>query len=230
LRANAFLSMYRVLEGILNEKYADEIVHSSVVMTYLAAAESEPVRARLNICREIRNLLTHSADENGAPLVEPSQEALDDLYDVIKFIETPRSALNFATKADKILCATKSARVMDIMNAMEKRGFSHVPILAGGEIAGVFCRETVFLFLLAGKELTRETRIGDIEEFTSFERNNGKYLIMDDSANYYDVRREFEIRSRANKKLAVIFITSTGEANGRLLGMITPWDVLDDNK
>ena len=70
--------MFRVLEGLLTQKYQGCDRHSaSVVMEYINDPESEPVRTALNTCREIRNLLTHNADEDGQPLVEPSQSALD---------------------------------------------------------------------------------------------------------------------------------------------------------
>ena len=61
--------MYRVLEGLLEEKFTGEARRApSVVMDYALLPESEPVRQKLNICREVRNLLTHAADESGAPL------------------------------------------------------------------------------------------------------------------------------------------------------------------
>ena len=83
MRAETFLSMFRVLEGMLDKKYAGrENGSSSVVMRYIGDPESEPVRAQLDLCRELRNLLTHNADDEGNPVCEPSKAMLDTLYKI----------------------------------------------------------------------------------------------------------------------------------------------------
>ena len=62
MRAETFLSMFRVLEGMLDKKYAGRANgSSSVVVRYLGDPEAEPVRAQRDLCRELRNLLTHNA-------------------------------------------------------------------------------------------------------------------------------------------------------------------------
>ena len=71
MRAETFLKMYRVLEGLLEDKYGNS--NSSVVMDYINDPDSEPVRQRLNLCRELRNLLTHNAGSDGEPVCEPSR-------------------------------------------------------------------------------------------------------------------------------------------------------------
>lgn len=229
MRADAFLSMYRVLEGLLEEKFAGEEKRGqSVIMAYLANAESEPVRARLNICREIRNLLTHSSDDGGAPLIQPSQAVLDDLYEIIKYVETPQPALSFATRAEKILRAGMNDRALEVMRRMEKHGYSHVPVMNGEKLIGVFSVETVFNYLLTDREIHADTRVREFGKLIALGERDGRYLTMDATASYLDVRREFENRSRRNNRLAAVFITSTGDKGGELLGMLTPWDVLGD--
>ena len=100
MRAETFLSMFRVLEGLLGRKYADQDRKCQiVVMAYLQDAESEPVRQQLDVCREVRNLLTHNADALGGPIIEPSQALMDSLYEIISYVQKPQPALMFATRA-----------------------------------------------------------------------------------------------------------------------------------
>ena len=230
MRANTFLNMYRVLEGLLEKKFTGEARHtSSVVMDYAQLPESEPVRQRMNVCRELRNLLTHSADENGEPLVEPSQAILNDLYEIIKYVETPQPALSYATTDDGILRASLNDRAMDVMRRMEKRGYSHAPVLTDGKLAGVFSVASVFSYSLTGARLLPDTRVGEFGKLLDMEgRASGRFLIMDKDASYLDVRKEFERQAERNQRLAAVFLTSTGGADGALLGILTPWDVLGD--
>ena len=230
MRAETFLSMYRVLEGLLGEKYAaQDKKTSSVVMTYIQDAESEPIRRQLDLCREVRNLLTHNADDSGNPVVEPSQALLDALYEIIKYVETPRSALLYATKAERILRAHPNDRALDIMRRMDKHGFSHVPVIDDGRITGVFSKSAIFSYILGGSSIGPDTRIRQLGEFMDIHRNRGgRYMIIGKQATYLDARNEFERENGRNSRLAVIFITDTGDETGMLLGMLTPWDVMRD--
>ena len=82
-RSEAFLKLYRQLEGALEKRYAGQRVTSSVVAEYLRDPDSAPCRAELDLCREIRNLLTHNADGGGEAVVEPSQTMLDTLKGIL---------------------------------------------------------------------------------------------------------------------------------------------------
>ena len=73
MRAEAFLQKYRVLEDALGERYSGRTLrHASVVMEYLQDAESQPIREKLDLMREMRNLLSHNADMDGEMIFEPS--------------------------------------------------------------------------------------------------------------------------------------------------------------
>ena len=231
LRAQTFLQLYRVLEGLLEKKYDGETRrNSSVIMEYLADPESEPVRQELNLCREIRNLLTHNADGAGQAVVEPSKGVLDSLYAIIEYVEKPQPALNYATPAADVLCTHYGANVLELMEKMWRRGFSHVPVLNKGGISGVFSVSSVFAFLLekGPGALNGETRVTDLGKLLKLNRAEGeRYLLMGRDATYMDVRDAFERGGGRNSRLAAVFITEDGELNQPLLGMLTPWDVLD---
>jgi CBS domain-containing protein len=230
LRADTFLSMYRVLEGILDRKYAGIGRRiNSVVMEYIQDAESEPVRAQLNVCREIRNLLTHNADGQGDHLVEPSQAALDSLYEVIAYVQKPQPAISYSTRGDRIMRASLNDRALEVMRRMDKHGFSHVPVISDNRIVGIFSVGAVFGHVLSGKIIEEDTRIREFGSLLKLDSHcSARYMMLDPSVTYLDVRAEFEKYADRNNRLAAVFITSTGDQDGELLGMLTPWDVMGD--
>lgn len=230
LRAETFLSRFRVLEGLLNRKYEGSLPASqSVVMKYIGDAESAPVRQQLNVCREIRNLLTHNADSDGQPLVEPSQAALDSLEEIIRYVQTPQKALSYATPKERILTAHPNDRALEIMRRMDKSGFSHVPVAQEGRLVGVFSVSTVFSHLLAGKKVLEDTRVKEFGPLLALEgRPSGRFLVLDADAAYQQVRAEFEKHSDRNQRLSLVFLTSTGDLSGELLGILSPWDVIGE--
>ena len=75
MRSDEFIDLYKQLEDELEVKFstAKQRRYSSVVFEYINHYESAPVRETLNLCREIRNLMTHNANLGGEPIVEPSE-------------------------------------------------------------------------------------------------------------------------------------------------------------
>lgn len=229
MRAEEFLSLYRVLEELLTDKYSGSRRHSSVVMEFMQDPESTPYREQLDLIREIRNMLTHNVDRHAEMVVEPSQGIVESLQEIIKYVQRPPMALKFATPAEKILWAHGNDRAADVMRAMEGRGFSHVPVACEGRFAGVFSVSTVFSYALDERTLPlpEEMRIRDFGSLLGIDRHmTERFLFVDERATYYDLKREFEQAGRKAKRLAAVFITGNGGQDEPLLGIVTPWDAL----
>ena len=147
-----FLEKYRVLEELLSERYAGETrSHSSVIMEFAKSREGEMFRDRIDLCREIRNLLTHNAALNGEPVVTPARATLDMLDDLIAYVRRPPLAANWAVSAERMMTTNMRAPALRIMRAMESKGFSHVPVIENEKrMMGVFSQSTVFSYRIAG--------------------------------------------------------------------------------
>ncbi len=231
-RAENFLKIYRILEGILEKRYTGKRQGSSVVMEYLRDDDSEPIRHELNICREIRNLLSHNADDEGEPLVEPSEAVLVSLQNVLEHVSAPKYAVDYGTPRDKILWAHPNDKVIDVMHRMNKNGFSHVPVMEKGTIIGVFSAGSLFSCLeRRGLEsLNDSARISQVRDSLSVDKHGAeKYLFLPEDATIYQVRAVFERRSERNSRLSAVFITKNGQQDEPLIAMLTPWDVLKDS-
>lgn len=229
MRSETFLSQYRVLEGLLEARYARSArANQSVVMEFLHDEDSQSVREKLDMCREIRNLLTHTAASDGSAFVEPSEEALTMLREVIAFVRQPLLAMKFATPVSQILLAKPQYFVLRTMRAMQERGISHVPVMNEGRVTGVFSVSTVFSAVLdePDVQIDETTRISRFREHLPIDRHlTERFLFADADATYGTVKAAFE-RPERHGRLAAIFITDTGDPRGDLLGIVTPWDVL----
>lgn len=199
MRSQTFLSMFRVLEGLLEKKYAGRgRTSSSIVMDYIGDAESEPVRAQLNLCRELRNLLTHNVDRDGNPVAEPSKAMLDTLYEIIEYVESPKPALLYATRGECVLRAHRNDRAVEVMRRMDKHGFSHVPVIEKEALVGVFGMRSVFGYVLKHGGVGQDTRIGEFGSLLTMNREGSeRYRIFDAGASYHQVREAFERAVRA---------------------------------
>ena len=199
VRSDEFIDLYKQLEDALEEKFSGmKRRYSSVVFEYINHYESAPVRESLNLCREIRNLMTHSANLGGVPIVEPSEPVVEALRAALEYVQRPPLALEYATTGQRIVCAGLSDRVPCLLLDPELR-------------------------------LTQETTIRELGQMLPVDRHIENYAFVDRRTPLLEARRMFEkIRGR-NKRLSVIFITETGSREEPLLGMLTPYDVMQDD-
>lgn len=229
-RIALFLDLYKQTEVALEEKYRNEHrKYTSVVYEFLRDDESAPIREKLDTCREIRNLLTHSANMDGEPVVMPSAAVVRAMEEVRDYVCRPPLALEYATRGDRIIKANLGEKVLRLMALMEKNGYSHIPVMREGRFFGVFSIGSVFRYQLrGGKPLTESTTLREIGKFLDVGEHLENYEFVPKNASYGYVRRKFEQVKGKNQRVAVIFITENGRPGERLLGMLTPWDVLGD--
>ena len=229
--AYEFLDLYKQLEDALESRAKGGESHrGSVVMDFLNTPEGAPYRERLNLCREIRNVMAHNADVGGEPVISPSAGIVESLRGILQAVRSPRPALSCATPAEQLLIAHFDDGAVSLMKKMEKRGFSHVPVMREGCMAGVFSVSTVFSAGLQGKKfvLTETTRVGDFEELLPPDRHVcERFCFLPEDAPLPEARAAFEAKGEGKRRrVAAVFITSDGAPRGRLLGMLTPWDLL----
>lgn len=231
-RAQLFLDLYKQIEDELEDKYRNARRHyASVVFEFIKDYESAPVRDKLDVCRHIRNLMAHSANMDGEPVVEPSEPVVEALREVLDFVRRPPLALDYATRGERVLKVNARQKVLRVMEVMEKNGYSHVPVMKEERFYGVFSVGSVFRYLLknGGKGVTPETTIRDMRGYLAVEEHIENYEFVPATATYIYVRQRFEQVRAKNKRVAVIFITQDGKPDQPLLGMLTPWDVLGES-
>lgn len=225
-----FLDLYKQLEDALEEKYVGaKRKYSSVVMEFYKSPKSESVRSDLDICREIRNLLTHNPNIGGMPVVKPSEPIIEKLKDIIEFVKKPPLAMDYAVKGSGIMTASLTQKVLRLMSVMDKNGYSHTPVMKNGVFHGVFSAGTIFQYILyGGSEITEKTTVEDLSEHLPINAHKEKYAFVPRNTDFFEVREKFEKPIAKNQRISVVFITENGKENERLLGMIVPSDVLTD--
>lgn len=232
VRSEEFIDLYKQLEDALEEKFSGvKRRYSSVIFEYINHYESAPVRESLNLCREIRNLMTHSANLGGVPIVEPSEPVLESLKSTLEYVRRPPLALDYATAGQRIVCAGLSDRLLKLMERMDKNGFSHIPIIDKKRFVGVFSVSTIFscILLEPALRITPETTIRELGRMLPVDRHIENYAFVNRQTTLLEARRMFEKIRGKNKRLSVIFITETGDREEQLLGMLTPYDVMKDD-
>lgn len=200
-----------------------------MVFEFIKDDESAPVRDKLEICREIRNLLTHSANLEGEPVVEPSAPVVEAMGEVLDFARRPAPGHGVRHQGrPQVMRAHMHQRVLRLMEVMEKNGYSHIPVMEQGEFRGVFSVGTVFQYILrsGGKGIQPDTTVADLAGHIGFSAHMENYEFVPKDATYISCGGFSSGCGGKTRRVSVIFITEHGKVGEPLLGMLTPWDVM----
>ena len=230
-KSEEFIQLYKTLEDLLEAKYRAEGKDvSSCVYQFLCDKDSMPFRIKLDLCRQVRNLLSHSADVDGVSPVTPAEPLIECLKDVIAYLKKPILASSRGTGIQRLLKAVSTDRIVWLSKKMEEKGYSHVPVLEKGKVIGVFSVST--FFSLAKDEqlskITDQTTIGDILPYISVSGHTmERFLFAGKDDTILKIRTLFSQRKAGEKRVAGVFVTNDGTDKSNLVSYITPWDVMD---
>ncbi len=232
MKVDRFLEMYRELEELLALQYSDNRRYTSAIMEYINDRSNPFYREELNTCREIRNLLTHHADVGGKPIVEPSDDVIELLERILNYVSHPPLVMACATPFDKVMTTTLDACAFSLMKNMKGRGFSHVPVMDNGRFFGVFSISLPFAYALEYERgITRNFTVADFGELVHIDNHcTERFLFVPKSMTIRQAGRAFEAVGSDKKRLAMILITENGKSNEKILGVLTPFDVLHLNE
>ena len=220
----SFLNAYRDLEEVLAVKYGQR---SGTVQLY-ASKEGSKYFEELNLFREMRNLLSHHGRIDGSPVVLPSQQALDKLLEILEYAKNPPVAMSVATPAEKLCSARLSDEVSNTIGIMEKRGYSHIPVLTKNKgVFGVFSVGTLFSYAKSNPQRAIDgMTLRDMSAYLPPEKHiTEKFAFVSPEATLYDIKELFSLTGPNHRRVVAVFVTEDGNKNSPLLGMITPWDV-----
>lgn len=225
-RNHEFLDLYKQIEDTLEQRYDRQgRRYSSVIMEFIHSPEGEAWREKMDMCREIRNLMTHTADIDGEAIITPAAGVVDILREILEYVEKPPMAIDYATKAAQILKVSPMDYVLPVMKAMQRRGLSHVPVMRGDRLIGVFSISTIFSDAIGGGRVDEYVRVEDLDHLLPVKNHVfEQFAFISEHVTLPEARAAFDRRDK--KRVAALFVTRGGEPDGQLLGMITPWDVL----
>ncbi|MGI5898334.1 MAG: hypothetical protein ACOX8S_00215 [Christensenellales bacterium] len=227
-RTDEFLDLYKQLEQEAIETYGFPS-DGRAVSELERLRQYDDVKREIKYCREVRNLLSHNEKIDSQYSVEPSQAMIELLRDTIVRVQNPSRCYEFATKPPNIMTAHIGDLALPLMRKMKERGFSHVPVVEGGVLRSVFSASTPFSYMLTHGfiEISEETTLRYFKDFLppkmhateSFHFLGRHTLISDAETLFMDSLKQ-------SRRIGMIFITEHGRPHEKLLGVITPHDIV----
>ncbi len=227
-RAEEFLDLYRRLETA-SERMMGTDSRSSSIMKLSRHRDFSKYREELDYARQVRNLLTHEAKLNGQYGVVPSDNLFRFMEKLVNRLENPPTVSHVMTPVNRLLSVKSGQKVLPLMEEMARRGLSHVPLLKNGRVQGVFSLDTVFHWILdQNAPFTEDTPIEDLAEYLPLACHSGQsYVFVAPSLSSGDARDLFDKAYDRNCQIKLLLVTHNGKADGNLLGVVSPYDLLE---
>ena len=223
-----FLNKYRQLEDAIRNTYGDELYDKSPIIFLENHPEYRSCKNELDYCREIRNLLTHSPKVNGNYIVQPSDDMIKLLENTIQKVNHPPRAHQIMVPSARILCKTMYDLVLPAMIEMNKKTYTHIPILENNVVVGVFSENTLLSYVINDEniDIDMKMKFSDIAKYLPVESHKAEsFRFVSSNAFVSDIKAAFEEALCKTDRIGMIFVTQNGKETEKLLGIITAWDV-----
>lgn len=226
---NTFMDACRDFEAAVKLQYKLED-SASCYMFIAGLSKFHTYRDELHVIRTLRNMLAHNNMEiNGEEIIMLSPLLLSTLKKITNAISNPILVKDCMNK--NMFTASFDDKISYLIKNMKEKSISHIPVLdENRKLLGVFSQSTLFSY--SSEEGVHTLNDGD--ELSVF----AKYLPIDKHDNEAfafigceeDVEKAKTLfkRTKANKKrIVMLFVSKDGLPSQKVLGIMTPWDVIE---
>ncbi len=233
-----FLAIYNEIDTYMRKKLSlsDGVAHSELIRKLIDKGNSLIRRYSddLKAYAKLRNAIVHNPYKNQIdPIAEPHDIIIIKYQKIRDEILNPPLALDIlAVKAEKIYKIGLNYNAIEVMEEMNKQAFSYVPVIEKDTLIGVFSEKSIFSYIVKNKNvlIDDECKISDFLEFIPLDNHcNECFLFKSRTITVVEIEEVFKNNLIGNKRIAIIFITEKGKENEKILGLITPWDVVTSN-
>lgn len=233
-RVDAFIRIYNDLDKEIRKVLKLDNNMSHVRALDILAKRNELIARNLDVLKQyarLRNCIVHDTiSEIKGPIAVPLPEVLERYNSILNRFKNPLTAYDICTHRSKMLVASLDSLAIDIMQAMEESLISRVPILEDEKVVGIFNGNVLIRYVASTKEclISHHTVMNELRQFTNLDSHRKEeFDFIDKNLNIYDTERYFKKRNKNNHKLVALFITSDGTEQGKLLGLLTEWDLFN---
>lgn len=236
-RVEEFLRTYNNLDREVRRALRVDNRMSHMKSLEIMAKKNDTIAANLGLLKQyarLRNCLVHDTIQGmEAPIAIPMPEVVERYKEIFNKFKNPLTVLDICTHRSNMLLASPESSVIDLMEAMKELLISRVPVVRKGRVIGMFSGNTLIYYLMSlpNCELSKRVRMDELGEFTDLDKQRKeKFEFVSKSINIYDAERFFKKSNKKSNKLIGLIITTDGTAEGKLLGMVTEWDLFNCKK
>lgn len=224
-----FMDACRDFEATVKLKYhLDENDSSYMYIAQLPKYTS--MKEEVHVIRTLRNMYAHNNMQiDGEDILTISPLLLTTLKKLTHSISNP--ILVKDVMITNLFKANWNEKVVCLMQKMKEKGISHTPVLdEDNKLLGVFSQNTLFI-RLSDEEASCINREDTLEQYAKYlpihmhENESFDFIGCEDDIE--KAKAKFKRTRKSKKRVVMLFVTKNGDMDERVLGILTPWDVID---
>ncbi len=224
-----FIRLYNELTAILQQKSAGERNSEYASLVREVANKDAVVRRRrafLLAVGRLRNAIVHDRNYPPRVIADPREDIVDELRRTIDTISHPEKVIPRFQRDVRVF--EPDDPLAECLEYMGKRDFSQVVVHTSG-MYRLLSTEGIVAWLAK----SRDVGLADIEAGTvseALELEDGRSCRYISRREPVDVAMEVfqEALSKGIPRLLAILVTENGKETERPLGIVTPWDLLNE--
>lgn len=227
-----FLQIYNELDDYMRKKlHSEQYTDHSTLLRQMTDINSvfKDYYKDLKMFADMRNILVHNPYKGEADPIFMPNEKIIEIYENIKnLVLYPKKALSIAISRKFIYTTTLESNALEVMQIMNDKVYTHVPVMEGEEMIGVFSENTLLSYLARNKDaiILKDMKIEEFKDFIPLNNHLSEHFeFVGRNALLVEVEQVFRRGLINRKRIAVVYITESGRPQEKLLGMITAWDI-----
>ena len=187
-------------------------------------------RNEIDTFRYMRNTLAHNLINGEDPFIV-SKSVIDLLQQYLD--EVNQKVYSFSVKTKDIKTVEYCSTLEETLRIMGNNNYSNIPIVDSNfRVIGIVSSDVVIDILNKKAELEVEM-MDKFNKYSSYfdlkNTDNGFHLFVNKDMDLYELDNVIDGYKYSKNKCNIILVTSDGTKSGRLLGLLTPWDLLKNS-
>lgn len=175
---------------------------------------------------ELRNAIVHERTDHHYTIADPHDDIVDSIEKIANELTAPKSVMKLFAKTLRTVQADLS--VKEVLTIIKETEFSQFPVYRSKQFLGLLTDKAILHWIAHHMNGDVEVLLGTkviklIDDDAIYDTN---YRFIEREMSIYQAEDIFINAIKKHKRLDALLITETGEPHERLLGMITPNDLI----
>lgn len=227
-----FLQIYNELDNYMRKKLkVENFVDHGILLKQMVDQSRvfSEFYKDLKTFVDMRNLLVHNPYKGSAdPILIPHRYIVEKYEEIKNKVMYPRKAISIAIPREVVYTTTLDDSAWEVMQTMNDKVYTHVPVMNGDRMIGVFSENTILSYLVHNKDsiIMQDAKISEFKDFVPLDKHPSEHFeFVGRNSLIIEVEEIFRKGLISRKRIAVVFLTENGKPDEKLLGLITAWDI-----
>ncbi|WP_234969283.1 CBS domain-containing protein [Bacillus massilinigeriensis] len=229
--SSQFEAAFNRIHKALKEMVKKSENNSFVELLYTGYKSNSLIRKYKNELHQfakLRNAIVHEKIDIDYYIAEPHKEVVDRIGEIAFHFEKPQLAVSIATSP--VFYYYEDSYLKDVLKIINKFEFTRFPVYdRDGEYTALLTSTEIIQWM--AKQITSTSITIENVKVSELLSNKKNYYVrfVAENATLFEVEELFEEYHTRDKKLQAVIITKKGKPNEKAKGIITPWDLLDND-